>query len=119
MPTDSLKKYKRRLDAAKGVLFMNNYYRITAYNPKADYSLIIDSYGKFDKLWQFSSFLVQKGLKVLEVTKEENLIDGNIPKASLAYNKLILCACAKGKPDYITEAETKTIQVANRYYSIG
>ena len=34
---------------------MNNYFRITAYNPENNIGFIADSYGKFEKLWQFSS----------------------------------------------------------------
>ena len=38
-----------------------NYFRITAYNKEQDYSIIMDSYGAFNELWQFSSMLVDKG----------------------------------------------------------
>ena len=44
-----------------------NYFRITGYWPENDCCFIIDSNGMFEKLWQFSSDLIQKGLKVLEV----------------------------------------------------
>lgn len=33
---------------------MANYFRITAYNPNEDVGMIVDSNGKFEKLWQFS-----------------------------------------------------------------
>lgn len=46
---------------------MNNYYRIKGYDPKHDFTFILDSYGMFEKKWQFSSFLIQKGLKVLDI----------------------------------------------------
>ena len=46
---------------------MNNYYRITGYCEKEDFCFIMDCYGMFEKLWQFSSYLLQKGLKVLEI----------------------------------------------------
>ena len=36
---------------------MNNYFRITAYHPKKNICAVFDSNGKFEKLWQFSSFL--------------------------------------------------------------
>ena len=39
---------------------MANYYRITAYHPEKNISVIMDSYGMFEKLWQFSAFLVEK-----------------------------------------------------------
>ena len=46
---------------------MNNYFRITAYHPQKDICAVFDSNGRFEKLWQFSSFLVQKGFKIIEV----------------------------------------------------
>ena len=55
-----------------------NYYRITGYCPENDFCFIVDSNGMFEKLWQFSSLLIQKGLKVLEVSSLEKIIDINI-----------------------------------------
>lgn len=49
---------------------MNNYFRITAYHPAEDLSVIADSNGKFEKLWQFSAYIVSKGFKVIAVNKE-------------------------------------------------
>lgn len=46
---------------------MNNYYRIKGYDPKHDFTFILDSHGMFEKKWQFSSFLIQRGLKVLDI----------------------------------------------------
>lgn len=60
---------------------MNDYYRITGYCEQEDFSFILDCYGMFEKLWQFSSFLVQKGLKVLEVSNSDKFLDSNIPRA--------------------------------------
>ena len=37
-----------------------NYFRTTAYNKTENYSVILDSYGAFDAIWQFSSFLTAK-----------------------------------------------------------
>ena len=42
---------------------MANYFRITAYHPEMDCSVIMDSNGLFDKLWQFSADLVKRGFK--------------------------------------------------------
>lgn len=42
---------------------MSNYFRITAYHPDEYISVIMDSNGKFEKLWQFSACLVAKGLR--------------------------------------------------------
>ena len=59
----------------------NQYFRITAYYPQDNFSFIIDSNGMFEKLWQFSSYLIPKGLKVLEVNRLGNIIDINIEPA--------------------------------------
>ena len=76
---------------------MANYFRITAYHPAENLSAIFDSNGRFEKLWQFSSFLVQKGFKIVEVGSDEKFCEGNIPKVP-EDTSLILRACAKGKP---------------------
>ncbi len=39
---------------------MKNYYRITTYSPQENVCAIVDSYGKFNELWEFSSYLVKK-----------------------------------------------------------
>lgn len=44
---------------------MNNYFRITGYNKENDFSFIMDCFGMFEKLWQFSALLIEKGFKVL------------------------------------------------------
>ncbi len=45
---------------------MSNYFRITAYHPAENLSAIFDSNGYFEKLWQFSAYLIQKGFKIIE-----------------------------------------------------
>lgn len=77
---------------------MANYFRITAYHPEQDVSIIVDSFGKFEKLWQFSAFLVSRGFKVIEVGNEGSYTDANIPRADINTEKLILRACDKGEP---------------------
>ena len=91
---------------------MANYFRITAYYPKEDYCFIIDSYGKYEKLWEFSSYLVNKDLQILEVSKDGDFTDGNIPRADPHPNDLILRACMKGKPI----RENGTIRIGERWY---
>lgn len=59
---------------------MNNYFRITGYWPKENLTFIIDSNGMFDKLWQFSAYLISKGIEIKEVSKQENLHRQDIPK---------------------------------------
>ena len=46
---------------------MANYFRITAYHPAKNICAVFDSNGRFEKLWQFSAYLVQKGFKIVEV----------------------------------------------------
>ncbi len=99
---------------------MNNYYRITGYCEQKDFCFIIDCYGKFEKLWQFSSYLLQKGLKVLEVGNGEKFMDGNIDRITKPTDKLILRATAHGKPEYITQKidgiTYKAAKVADKIY---
>ena len=47
---------------------MANYFRITAYHPAKNICAIFDSNGRFEKLWQFSSYLVQNGFKIVGQT---------------------------------------------------
>lgn len=94
---------------------MANYFRITSYHKEEDYCFIIDSYGKFEKLWQFSSYLVNKGLQILEVSKDGDFTDGNIPRAEYNETEVILRACLKGKP----ERNRQEIRVGERKYEIN
>lgn len=91
---------------------MTNYFRITAYHPEQNISVIMDSYGKFEKLWQFSAYMVQKGFKVLEVGNEGSFTDGNIERAEYDAERMILRACQKGKPAY----RDGTVVVEDKYY---
>ena len=92
---------------------MANYFRITAYHPVEDFSAIIDSYGLFDKLWQFSAYLVEKGFKIIAVGNDEQFLDGNFEKTDEIENdKIILRACAKGFPDQ----NNNRIEVDGKYY---
>ncbi len=83
---------------------MTNYFRITAYYEKEDLSMIIDSNGMFEKLWQFSSYIVQKGLKVLEISNADNFIDVNTQLAEKDTHHVLLRAVHKGKLEYIKQA---------------
>lgn len=91
---------------------MANYYRITAYHPEKNISVIMDSYGMFEKLWQFSAYLVSKGFKVLEVGSEGSFTDENIERAEYDAERMILRACHKGKPTY----RDGTVIVEGKYY---
>ena len=94
---------------------MNNYYRITAYHPDKDLSVIMDCCGMFEKKWQFSSYLVNKGFKILYIHGENEFLDGNIPKSEPVNNKLILRACKTGMPDCVGS----NIELNGKFYLPG
>ena len=93
---------------------MANYYRITAYHPAEDLSVIADSNGKFEKLWEFSAYMVSKGFKVIAVSREENFLEGDMPKTGIDTDKITIQAYAKGKP-YVDQEK---ITVIRKTYSI-
>lgn len=86
----------------KGENTMANYYRITAYHKEKDISIIMDSYGYFEKKWQFSADLIRRGFDIIEVSDDTQFLDGNIDHLTKEYpDKFILRANATGKPEYI------------------
>ena len=97
-----------------------NYFRITGYSKEMDSCFILDSNGMFDKLWEFSSYLLQKDIQVLEVSKIENMLDVNIEKVENDKEHIFLRATADGKPEYINQNINgiiyKAIKVANKIY---
>lgn len=99
---------------------MANYFRITAYHPEKDISVILDSNGMFEKLWQFSSYLVQKGFKILEVGTGENLVEGTFPLVSETSKRILLRGINKGKPEIqemtYQERHCKAITVYDKIY---
>ena len=80
---------------------MNNYFRITAYHPKKNVCAVFDSNGKFEKLWQFSSFLVFKGLNIVEVGADFQ--EGDLPKVP-ASEIILLRPCGKCEPQKLGDA---------------
>ncbi len=76
------------------------YFRITGYHPQDDYCFIMDSNGMFDKLWQFSVFLKEKGFQILEVSSDEKFQDIDIEKIEESTTQIFLRANSKGKPIY-------------------
>lgn len=96
------------------------YFRITGYHPQEDFCFIIDSNGMFDMLWQFSSYLVKKGLKILEVSTDEQFKDINITCAEENDKEMILRANANGKPQYsekiINGVPQKVVTVGGKSY---
>ena len=79
----------------------NNYFRITAYNPQKDRSVIMDSPGHFEQLWQLSSLLVMKDFQIIEIADANKFLDGDLPKVKEDKNFLILQAYGRGKPGNI------------------
>ena len=98
----------------------NQYYRITAYYPQDDFSFIVDSNGMFEKLWQFSSCLIQKGIKVIEVSRLEDIIDTDIELVEEDKEHIFLRATADGKPEYVEQTINgttyKAVKVADKIY---
>ena len=92
---------------------MSNYFRITAYHPAENLSAIFDSNGRFEKLWQFSAFLVQKGFKIVEVGSDDKFREGNIPKVP-EDTSLILRACSKGEP----KKDGTAIEIHGKHYEV-
>lgn len=93
---------------------MNNYFRITAYHPTENLSVIMDSNGMFEKLWQFSAYMVSKGFKIIAVGGEEKFDEGDMPKAEQDTVHVILRACKSGEP----EITGNRITVEGKSYSI-
>lgn len=102
---------------------MNNYFRITGYDPQNDFSFIMDCNGMFEKLWQFSSMLIQKGLKVIEVSTSEKFIDVNIEPIKEDTNHIILRATGESKPEYIDQiidgVTYKAVKVGEKIYMVS
>ncbi len=93
---------------------MSNYFRITAYHPEKNICAIFDSNGYFEKLWQFSSMLVQKGFKIIEVGNEEKFLEGDIPKVEQDKEHIILRASGTGQP----KKENNVIDVNGKKYIV-
>ena len=100
---------------------MANYFRITGYCEKENFCFIMDSFGLFEKKWQFSADLIKRGLKILEVSSDEQFIDVNIDKLTEEEpDKFILRAHADGKPEYLEKTiggtTYKAVKVGDKIY---
>ena len=99
---------------------MNNYYRIAVYHPTEDICAIMDSNGYFEKLWQFSSFLISKGFKIIAVNNNDTFLDVNFEKVYDVTSQIILRATAKGSPESITHTLSgvtyKALKVNDKIY---
>lgn len=100
---------------------MANYYRITAYHIEKDISIIMDSYGLFERKWQFSADLIKKGFDILEVSDDSQFLDGNIERLTEEYpDKFVLRGYVEGKPEYLTQTiggtSYKAVKVGDKIY---
>jgi len=97
-----------------------NYFRVTAYHPTENLSVILDSNGKCELLWQLSSAVVLKDFKVLAVASADKFLDGNITKTERETNRFVLRAFAKGEPERIIHQHNgvtyQALRVANGIY---
>lgn len=96
------------------------YYRITAYHSDKDISVILDSYGKFESLWDFSSLLVSHGFKVLSLSRAEVLVESTFPLIQES-KKLAVRAIAKDMPTILefeyNARKYRGITVGDKIYS--
>lgn len=92
---------------------MDNYFRITGYYPKENICFILDSNGKFQALWEFSSLLVNMGIEIIAVGRDERMSYGNFSRAEPDAEHIFLRACAQGKP----EISGKLITVHGKCYT--
>ena len=90
----------------------NNYFRITAYYPAENISCIMDTFGKYDEIWEFSAYLVKLKFKIIDVAQTGQFEYGNIPLVKEPSDKFILRACMKGK----VEKTDGIININGRYY---
>ncbi len=102
---------------------MANYYRITAYHKGKDISIIVDSYGYFEKKWQFSADLIRRGFDIIEVSDDTQFLDGNIERLKEPRpDKLILRASACGQQrigaEQINGKTCKTLTVKGKTYTL-
>ena len=93
---------------------MSNYFRITAYHSTKNVSAIFDSNGRFEKLWQFSSFLIQRGFKIIEVGADDKFLEGGLPKVHEG-KALFLRACSKSAP----QRNGNVITVHGKMYKVN
>lgn len=75
---------------------MAKYFRVKAHHPKENITIVVDSYGKYDEIWQLSAFLIKKGFKILEVWDDGKITKVDIPKTGTKnLNSLIIRFCKK------------------------
>ena len=88
------------------------YFRLTAYYPAEDISCIMDTYGKYDEIWQFSAYLVKLKFKIIDVAGQGQFDLGSIPPKKEKTDQFNLRACMKGK----VEKLNGVININGKYY---
>jgi len=91
-----------------------NYFRITGYSPKHNFSFILDANNVFEKIWQFSKILIANDIKVIAVSNEDKFLDINIERAK--NNTIYIRAISEGQPETISHNGLKAIKIANKMY---
>lgn len=98
----------------------NNHFRVTAYHPVEDITVLIDSCGVYAEIWELSSMLVIKGFKIIEVSDSTKFVDVTVPTVEPNKDRLYLRACMVGSPDIFLQTvdnrRVKVVQVENRMY---
>ena len=77
---------------------MSNYYRITAYHKGIDKCCIIDSNGMFEKQFQFSFYLYDKGFEIIEVGDSNKFMEVDLRPVEVDTEKMALRAEMDGRP---------------------
>ena len=99
---------------------MNTYFRITAYYPKEDFSVILDTHGKYEEIWQFSAYLVSKRFKIIEVCEASQIAETTFPLLKEKSGKIYLRAIGKGRPEVeeftYMDRPCKSITVYDKIY---
>ena len=91
-----------------------NYFRITGYSPKLNFSFILDAHNVFEKIWQFSKILIANDIKVIAVSNEDKFQDINIERSE--NNAVSIRAISKGQPEIISHNGLQAIKIANKIY---
>ena len=92
-----------------------NYFRISAYYKEENFSCILDSNGMFEKLWQFSAYLVSKGFNIISANRLENISDTNIDTVEEDKEHIFLRATQDDK----AALQNNTITVENMQYTVA
>ena len=98
---------------------MTNYYRITAYCEEKDFSVIFDCYGMFEKKWQFSVFIKEHEMRIIEVNDYDQIEEVNIePLTKENPKQITLRSSSMGKPQIAETHGKKTVTVGDKSYII-